>query len=244
LKSVIAIFVGAGFGALFRWWLGLTLNSYFPTIPPGTLAANLIGGYVIGVAMIFFSADSSIAPEWRLFLNLLLGSHHAAATGSCTRCLWSGGCSPVRVRHDDLRWHGYGYLDPTVRTSKMPFLPPCPFCSTDGALLANVLAYARSDKYPVTPGHTLILPIRHEADFLALRDDEVKAIWQLVGEARARLDQQLHPEGYNLGVDVGEVAGQTIGHAHLHLTPRYRGDVENPPGGVRGVIPDKQQYAP
>jgi CrcB protein len=68
LKSIVAVFVGAGFGALLRGWLGLTLNSYFPTIPPGTLAANLIGGYIIGVAVAFFASFSGLAPEWRLFI--------------------------------------------------------------------------------------------------------------------------------------------------------------------------------
>jgi fluoride exporter len=68
LKSIIAIFIGAGFGALLRWWLGLTLNSYFPSIPPGTLAANLIGAYIIGVAIAFFASFSGLAPEWRVFV--------------------------------------------------------------------------------------------------------------------------------------------------------------------------------
>jgi CrcB protein len=68
LKSIIAIFIGAGLGALLRWWLGLTLNSYFPSIPPGTLAANLIGGYIIGVAVAFFATSAALAPEWRLFV--------------------------------------------------------------------------------------------------------------------------------------------------------------------------------
>ena len=121
---------------------------------------------------------------------------------------------------------------------------PCPFCSTDNALLRNSLAYARLDKNPVTPGHSLIIPLRHEPDFLAIRRDEIDAIWTLVGEAKALLDEKFHPDGYNLGVNVGATAGQTIGHAHLHLIPRYRGDVENPRGGVRGVIPAKQQYEP
>ncbi len=68
MKPIIAIFIGAGLGALLRWWLGLTLNSYFPSIPPGTLAANLIGGYIIGVAVAFFASFSGLAPEWRLFV--------------------------------------------------------------------------------------------------------------------------------------------------------------------------------
>ncbi|MGO9949528.1 MAG: fluoride efflux transporter CrcB [Steroidobacteraceae bacterium] len=68
MSSIIAIFIGAGLGALLRWWLGLTLNSYFPSIPPGTLAANLIGGYIIGIAVAFFPSAASLAPEWRLFV--------------------------------------------------------------------------------------------------------------------------------------------------------------------------------
>ncbi len=68
MKSIIAIFIGAGLGALLRWWLGLVLNSYFPTIPPGTLAANLIGAYIVGVAVAFFAFFSGLAPEWRLFV--------------------------------------------------------------------------------------------------------------------------------------------------------------------------------
>ncbi len=67
-KAVVAISVGAALGALLRWWLGTRLNSYFPNIPPGTIAANLIGGYVIGVAIAFFSSFPALAPEWRLFV--------------------------------------------------------------------------------------------------------------------------------------------------------------------------------
>jgi len=68
LKAVVAIFLGAGLGALLRWWLGGQFNSLFPTIPPGTLSANLIGGYIIGVAVAFFATYTAIAPEWRLFI--------------------------------------------------------------------------------------------------------------------------------------------------------------------------------
>ena len=68
MKSIVAIFVGAGLGALLRWWLGLTFNSYLPSVPPGTLAANLIGGYIIGVAVAFFAASTALPPEWRLFV--------------------------------------------------------------------------------------------------------------------------------------------------------------------------------
>ena len=68
MKSIVAIFIGSGLGALLRWWLGLTLNNHFPSVPPGTLAANLIGGYIIGLAIAFFASSGSLAPEWRLFV--------------------------------------------------------------------------------------------------------------------------------------------------------------------------------
>jgi diadenosine tetraphosphate (Ap4A) HIT family hydrolase len=119
---------------------------------------------------------------------------------------------------------------------------PCPFCRTDEALLTNALAYARLDKFPVSPGHLLVIPLRHKASFFAVDVEELKAIWALVVEAKRLLDKKFHPAGYNLGVNVGDAAGQTIAHAHLHLIPRYHGDVENPSGGVRGVIPMKQHY--
>jgi len=126
----------------------------------------------------------------------------------------------------------------------MPASSSCPFCSTDGAVLTNALAYVRADKYPVAPGHMLILPLRHEPNFFALRPEEIAAIWALVGQTRAQLESQSHPDGFNLGVNIGTAAGQTVGHAHLHLIPRYRSDVDNPRGGVRGVIAARQQYPP
>lgn len=118
----------------------------------------------------------------------------------------------------------------------------CPFCDATDPLLANELAYARFDRYPVTPGHLLILPRRHVASFFETTPEEQAALWSLLFEAKRLLDESRAPHGYNVGVNVGEVAGQTIMHVHLHLIPRYRGDVESPRGGVRGVIPSKQSY--
>jgi len=119
---------------------------------------------------------------------------------------------------------------------------PCPFCSTKDALLTNALAYVRQDKYPVTTGHVRVISFRHEPDFLTLRLEEFEAIWALVREVKVMFDDKFHPDGYNLGANAGEAAGQTIAHAHLHLIPRYSGDVQKPRGGVRGVIPAKQNY--
>ncbi|OYW25639.1 MAG: hypothetical protein B7Z49_00870 [Hydrogenophilales bacterium 12-63-5] len=118
----------------------------------------------------------------------------------------------------------------------------CPFCQPIDIVFENELAFAIRDRYPASPGHLLILPRRHVADWFDTTPDERHAMFDLADMARARLDAEFHPDGYNLGVNVGEAAGQTVFHVHLHLLPRYRGDVANPRGGVRGVIPDKQSY--
>jgi len=118
----------------------------------------------------------------------------------------------------------------------------CPFCDARDAELGNELVYARFDRYPVTPGHILLLPRRHVAGYFEATRAERAALLDLLDEAKALLDARFHPAGYNIGVNVGAVAGQTIAHLHVHLIPRYEGDVANPRGGVRGVIPARQNY--
>ena len=120
---------------------------------------------------------------------------------------------------------------------------PCLFCKDPrGVSLNNELAYSARDTYAVSPGHTLIIPRRHVASFFDLTPDEIKACMELVNEERNALDEELKPDGYNIGVNVGPAAGQSILHAHIHLIPRYKGDVENPQGGVRHVLPEKAYY--
>jgi diadenosine tetraphosphate (Ap4A) HIT family hydrolase len=118
----------------------------------------------------------------------------------------------------------------------------CPFCHPEGILFENDLADSILDRSPVNPGHLLIIPQRHLADFFLTTEKEKVALLSLLDEAKSYLDGKHAPAGYNIGINVGEVAGQTIFHVHLHLIPRYQGDMENPRGGVRGVIPDKQHY--
>ena len=120
----------------------------------------------------------------------------------------------------------------------------CPFCSpaSEEIVLRNPLCYARYDRYPVGKGHLLVIPFRHVADFFELTEDERKAAFDLVWQAKAKLDSDLHSDGYNVGVNVGLAAGQTVMHAHIHLIPRYRGDVPDPRGGVRFVIPERAKY--
>lgn len=121
----------------------------------------------------------------------------------------------------------------------------CPFCApmTDRLILAeNDFAYTIFDKFPVNAGHALIIPRHHVTNYFELSPDEKAACWQLLDEVKRLLDTDYQPQGYNIGINVGEAAGQTVMHVHLHLIPRYDGDVESPRGGVRGVIPGKQQY--
>ena len=122
---------------------------------------------------------------------------------------------------------------------------PCPYCNrlqAGEALAENDLAAALADAYPITRGHTLIVPRRHETDYFALTNDEQSALHQLVLVMRQRLTDQYQPTAFNLGMNAGTDAGQTIPHTHLHLIPRYPGDREDPRGGVRWIIPDKAPY--
>lgn len=121
----------------------------------------------------------------------------------------------------------------------------CPFCfqsESDRIILKTDLSIAILDGYPVSPGHTLIIPRRHVQTYFDLSEDEQIDLWHLVNSAKTYLDNIYHPSGYNIGINVGEDAGQSVFHVHIHLIPRYHGDVENPKGGVRGVIPAKQNY--
>ena len=118
----------------------------------------------------------------------------------------------------------------------------CPFCKPGPAVLQNRLALALYDRSPVTPGHMLLIPWRHVSDWFETTEEERRDLFSLADEARALLLRDRKPDGFNLGVNVGQAAGQTVFHVHLHLIARYEGDVAEPRGGVRGVIPAKQNY--
>jgi diadenosine tetraphosphate (Ap4A) HIT family hydrolase len=121
----------------------------------------------------------------------------------------------------------------------------CIFCRVDhgpGLLAQNDLAVAFLAGFPVSDGHSLIVPRRHEPDFFALTPAEQAAVVGLVNAVRTELDGRFVPDAYNLGVNAGKAAGQTIPHAHLHVIPRYAGDVAEPRGGVRWVLPETARY--
>ena len=113
----------------------------------------------------------------------------------------------------------------------------------DRLVAENTLAYAIPDKYPVTDGHLLVIPKRHADDYFALTTDEVLACDALVRQLQTDIqNSDSSIEGFNIGMNAGEVAGQTVFHCHIHLIPRRSGDVVNPRGGVRHVIPAKGNY--
>ncbi len=120
----------------------------------------------------------------------------------------------------------------------------CPFCTVAENRIIEQDSHALviADTFPVSRGHTLIIPRRHAADFLELARAEVESIYHLARLVRERLDRELQPQGYNIGVNIGAAAGQTVMHAHMHLIPRFSLDVADPVGGVRNVIPGKGRY--
>jgi diadenosine tetraphosphate (Ap4A) HIT family hydrolase len=119
---------------------------------------------------------------------------------------------------------------------------PCLFCAPRGVTRQNALAYCARDSFPVSPGHRLVIPRRHVADFFDLSAAEMAACAELLVSARGDLDAELRPDGYNIGVNVGPAGGQSIMHVHIHLIPRYAGDHPSPRGGVRQIIPWKADY--
>lgn len=121
---------------------------------------------------------------------------------------------------------------------------PSPFLEapTSSWVASNTLAFALRDRFPVSPGHTLVIPHRLVATWFDATPEERLAIFELVDDVKRALDAELRPDGYNIGINAGEAAGQTVMHLHVHVIPRFRGDVDDPRGGVRHVIPGKGNY--
>jgi diadenosine tetraphosphate (Ap4A) HIT family hydrolase len=120
----------------------------------------------------------------------------------------------------------------------------CPFCRLppERIIDSNAHALAIADAFPVSPGHTLVVLRRHVAGFFELNAEELAAVYELLCRMKERLATASRPDGYNIGVNDGETAGQTIMHLHIHLIPRFVGDVGDPRGGIRSVIPGKGPY--
>lgn len=98
------------------------------------------------------------------------------------------------------------------------------------------------DGFPISPGHTLIIPKRHVRDFFEINEHEHCTLQSVINITKEQLDEELKPNGYNIGINCGEAAGQTVFHLHIHLIPRYKGDKDEPKGGVRWILPEKADY--
>lgn len=120
----------------------------------------------------------------------------------------------------------------------------CPFCAPAPAALVaeTALTWTLRDAFPVSPGHTLVVPKRHVADALEATDAEMAEIWQALRAAAAALRETHRPAGFNIGVNAGRAAGQTVMHLHWHLIPRYEGDQPDPRGGIRRIFPALADY--
>jgi diadenosine tetraphosphate (Ap4A) HIT family hydrolase len=122
--------------------------------------------------------------------------------------------------------------------------PDCPFCRIppDRIAAETPLTLTVRDAFPVSPGHTLIIPKRHVADLFQATGDEIAEIWAALREAADRLKAEGQADGFNVGVNVGAAAGQTVMHLHVHLIPRYTGDQADPRGGIRRIFPELADY--
>jgi diadenosine tetraphosphate (Ap4A) HIT family hydrolase len=125
-----------------------------------------------------------------------------------------------------------------------PPTAPCPFCNLPKERVWQETEHSIAflDAFPVTEGHTLIIPKRHVESLFDLPEVELARVWAQVAEVRKLLTERYHPDGFNVGVNDGQAAGQTIAHAHVHVIPRREGDAPDPRGGIRWIVPGKAKY--
>ena len=121
---------------------------------------------------------------------------------------------------------------------------PCPFCTLPPERIIDSNEYGLTirDGFPVSTGHTLIIPKRHVGSWFEIDADEQLGLLDLLARAKIVLQDELSPDGYNIGINDGPASGQTVPHLHMHLIPRYKGDQDDPRGGVRWIIPEKAKY--
>ncbi len=144
-------------------------------------------------------------------------------------------------RNDNCEIYEYRHFNQISRVENIG----CPFCNPESEselILESAMVYAIFDKYPVNKGHTLIIHKKHCANYFDLTFKEQSACWFVLNKVKELLKIRFEPDGFNIGINIGSKAGQTIDHVHIHLIPRYGGDVDDPTGGIRGVIPSKQKY--
>jgi diadenosine tetraphosphate (Ap4A) HIT family hydrolase len=116
---------------------------------------------------------------------------------------------------------------------------PCPLCQEEDVILRNDYAYVRRDNFQLSRGHVLVVPVRHVANYFDMTLEEKHAVVTLLDQAKALIESEHAPDGYNIGVNIGKAGGQSRMHVHVHLIPRYEGDVADPRGGIRCVLAKK-----
>jgi diadenosine tetraphosphate (Ap4A) HIT family hydrolase len=144
-------------------------------------------------------------------------------------------------KNENCEIYEYQHYNQLKRTQN----PHCPFCNPESEtelIVESATAFAIYDKFPVSDGHALIIPKRHCVDYFDLTFKEQSACVFLMNTVKEIVSKKFNPDGFNIGINIGERAGQTINHVHIHLIPRYSGDVEDPRGGVRSVIIEKKNY--
>lgn len=132
-----------------------------------------------------------------------------------------------------------------INQSELNLSSDCPFCNPDKdreIILESASVFSIYDKFPVSNGHVLIIPKKHVSNYFELSFKEQSACWFVLNSVQKIIQEKFNPDGFNVGININETAGQTVPHVHIHLIPRYNGDVEFPRGGVRGVIPSKKEY--
>jgi diadenosine tetraphosphate (Ap4A) HIT family hydrolase len=224
---------------------------YFPTYPEKKFD-TIICFYVLNVLMleeqarVLMEVSSLLKPTGRAYFAVRrdivyegFRTHkiHQKPTYQCNVILPYGSV----FKNDSCEIYEYMPFHQNPNPEKIE----CPFCFPETELelvTESATAYAIFDKYPVSKGHTLIIPKRHVDNYFDLTFREQSACTFMMNFVKELIQKRYNPDGFNIGINVGQAAGQTVNHAHVHLIPRYKRDVENPEGGVRGVIPEKRLY--
>ena len=248
---------GCGFGSDVKFLQEKGINvlgydkQYFPDFPKKKFD-TIICFYVLNVLMpeeqatVLMELSQLVKPAGKVYIAVRrdlqfegFRTHkiHQKKTYQCNVIL----NSKSFFRNENCEIYEYQHYNQTKRTENLN----CPFCNPDSErelIVESATAYAIYDKFPVNDGHALIIPKRHIENYFDLTFKEQAACIFMLNKVKEIVSTKFNPNGYNVGINVGEKAGQTVHHVHIHLIPRYDGDVKEPRGGVRGVIPNKQKY--
>lgn len=149
---------------------------------------------------------------------------------------------PSIAKNASYELYRYNHFNQLPRVSNGPRCPFCQLARRVEIICETATCVAFYDGCPASPGHALVIPKRHVASYFDLTTHEREAMNVTAQYVRRKIDERYRPDGYNIGINIGKAAGQSVSHVHMHIIPRYKGDVDNPKGGVRGVIPGKQKY--